>query len=138
MNPKNLAESKRGRLVNAPQGFLAFVPYPLPPDIKFDMDLIQSLSRAGAQARELHSLREQYRGQLRNKPNATGLLDDLLVNPCMTIAKAARVLNNTSPTAKTAIGALEEAGIVRETSGRQWGRVYVCAPVLAALERPFS
>lgn len=95
-------------------------------------------TEAGAQARELHNLREQYRGQLRDKPNALGLLDELFVNPYMTVAKAVKVLNKTHPTAKTAITVLEEARILKEISGRQWGRFYVCAPVLDALEKPFS
>ena len=95
-------------------------------------------TEAGAQARELQFLREQYRGQLRDKPNAMGLLDELFINPYMTIARAAKVLSKTHPTAKTAITVLEEAGILKEMSGRQWGRVYVCAPVLNALEKPFS
>lgn len=95
-------------------------------------------TEAGAQARELHNLREQYRGQLRDKPNAMGLLDELFINPYMTITRATKILNKTHPTAKTAVAVLEEAGILREMSGRQWGRVYVCAPVLDALEKPFG
>ena len=93
-------------------------------------------TEAGEQARELHSLREQYRAQLRDKPNALGLLDELFTNPYMTISRAAKVLNKTHPTAKAAITVLEEAGILKETSGRQWGRFYVCAPVLDAIDKP--
>jgi hypothetical protein len=37
MNKKEFSESKSGRLVNTPTGFLAFVPNPLPPPIAFDM-----------------------------------------------------------------------------------------------------
>ena len=107
--------------------------------IRFFLQGVTEISTAaGTQAKELHNLREQYRGQLRDKPNATGLLDELFINPYMTIARAARLLNKTHPTAKTAVTVLEQAGILKETSGRQWGRVYVCAPVLDALEKPFS
>lgn len=95
-------------------------------------------TEAGEQARELHTLREQYRAQLRDKPNALGLLDDLFTNPYMTISRAAKVLKKTHPTAKAAITVLEEAGILKETSGRQWGRSYVCSPVLDVLEKPFA
>lgn len=107
--------------------------------IRFFLQGVTEIStEAGKQARELHTLREQYRAQLRGKPNALGLLDDLFTNPYMTIARAARVLNKTHPTAKTAVSALEEAGILKEISGRQWSRFYVCSPVLNALEKPFA
>lgn len=95
-------------------------------------------TEAGQQAKELHKLREQYRAQLRDKPNALGLLDDLFINPYMTIGRAAKVLEKTHPTAKAAVSVLEENGILKEVSGRQWGRFYVCPPVLAALEKPFT
>jgi Fic family protein len=94
-------------------------------------------TEAGEQARDLHTLREQYRAQLRDKANALGLLDDLFMNPYMTIGRAAKVLNKTHPTAKAAISVLEEGGMLKEISGRQWRRFYVCPPVLDALEKPF-
>jgi len=108
------------------------------PWIRFFLQGVTEIAtEAGEQARELHSLREQYRAQLRDKPNALGLLDELFTNPYMTISRAAKVLNKTHPTAKAAITVLEEAGILKETSGRQWGRFYVCSPVLNAIEKPF-
>lgn len=95
-------------------------------------------TEAGLQAKELHKLREQYRAQLRDKPNALGLLDDLFINPYMTIGRAAKLLGKTHPTAKAAVNVLEENRILKEVSGRQWGRYYVCPPILDALEKPFS
>lgn len=95
-------------------------------------------TEAGEQAKELHRLREQYRVQMRDKANALGLLDDLFINPYMTIGRAGKVLGKTHPTAKAAIAVLEEQKILREITGRQWGRYYVCQPVLDALEKPFS
>lgn len=94
-------------------------------------------TEAGQQAKELHRLREQYRGELKDKPNALGLIDELFINPYMSIGRGARVLNKTHPTAKAAIDVLEERKILKEISGRQWGRFYVCSPVLDALEKPF-
>jgi len=108
------------------------------PWIRFFLQGVTEIAtEAGERARELHTLREQYRTQLRDKPNALGLLDELFTNPYMTISRAAKVLNKTHPTAKAAITVLEEAGILKETSGRQWGRFYVCSPVLDAIEKPF-
>lgn len=104
----------------------------------FLQGITEIATEAGEQAKELQTLREQYRAQLRDKPNALGLLDDLLTNPYMTIARAAKLLNKTHPTGKAAIAALEEKKILTEITGRQWGRFYVCQPVLDALDKPFS
>lgn len=109
------------------------------PWIRFFLQGVTEIAtEAGEQAKELHRLREQYRAQLRDKANALGLLDDLFINPYMTIGRAGKVLGKTHPTAKTAIAVLEEQKILREITGRQWGRYYVCRPVLDALEKPFS
>jgi Fic family protein len=104
----------------------------------FLQGVTETATAAGQQARELHSLREQYRTQLRKAPNALTLIDELFNNPYMTIGRAARALSKTHPTATTAINLLEENKILKKTSGRLWGRVYVCQPVLDALERPFT
>lgn len=95
-------------------------------------------TEAGQQAKELHKLRESYRAQLRDKPNALGLVDELFINPYMTIGRAVKVLGKTHPTANTAIKTLEKDGVLKEVSGRQWGRYYVCPPILEALEKPFN
>jgi Fic family protein len=109
------------------------------PWIRFFLQGVTEIAtEAGEQAKELHRLREQYRAQLRDKANALGLLDDLFINPYMTIGRAGKVLGKTHPTAKAAIAVLEEQKILREITGRQWGRYYVCQPVLDALEKPFS
>ena len=109
------------------------------PWIRFFLQgVTETATEAGQQSKELHRLREQYRNQLRDKPNALALIDELFVNPYMTIGRGAKVLNKTHPTAKAAISVLEERKILKEISGRQWGRFYVCAPVLDALEKPFS
>jgi hypothetical protein len=47
-------------------------------------------------------------------------------------------LSKTYPTARAAIILLEKAEILKETSGRQWGRIYLCPAVLEALETPFG
>ena len=104
----------------------------------FLQGVAETATEAGQQSKELHRLREQYRSQLRDKPNALALIDELFVNPYMTIGRGAKVLNKTHPTAKAAISVLEERKMLKEISGRQWGRFYVCAPVLDALEKPFS
>lgn len=93
-------------------------------------------TEAGRQARELHRLREEYRTLLRDKPNALGLIDDLFVNPYITVGRAAKVLKKTHPTARAAISVLEERGTLGEVTGQSWGRIYVCRPILDAIEKP--
>ncbi len=93
-------------------------------------------TEAGKQAKELHRLREQYRAKLRDKPNALGLIDELFTNPYMTIGRAAKVLGKTHPTAKAAITVLEENQILKEITGRQWARFYICDPIMNAIEEP--
>lgn len=109
------------------------------PWIRFFLQgVTETATAAGMQARELHQLQEQYRAQLRDKPNALVLIDNLFINPYMTIGRAAKILGKTHPTAKAAITAMEQGKILRELTGRQWGRVYVCQPVLDALDKPFA
>ena len=102
----------------------------------FLLGVTGTASAAGAQARDLHALREGYRAKLRDKPNALVLLDELFVNPYMTISRALKVLGKTHPTAKAAVTVLEQNSILKEISGRQWGRFYVSQPILDALEKP--
>ena len=48
-----------GRVVRTPEGYDAFVPAPLPPDIDYDRDLVLALSRADAALSELSIAGEQ-------------------------------------------------------------------------------
>lgn len=95
-------------------------------------------AEGGHQAKQLHRLREEYRALLRDKPNALGLIDELFINPYMSIGRATKVLDKTHPTAKAAITVLEERQVLKEVTGRQWARFYVCRPILDALEKPFT
>lgn len=109
------------------------------PWIRFFLQGVTEIAvAAGDQAKELHRLREQYRSQLRDKPNALSLIDDLFINPYVTVAHASKVLDKTHPTAKAAIEVLEQNKILREVTGRQWGRIYVCQPIMDALEKPLA
>lgn len=56
MNPNDFSAVNSGRLLNAPQGYLAFVPNPLPPPINIDMELALALSKADAALSELSGL----------------------------------------------------------------------------------
>lgn len=56
MNKNDFSESRSGRLVNTPQGFLAFIPSHLPPPLALDMGLALALSKADAALSELSGL----------------------------------------------------------------------------------
>ncbi|MBD8897571.1 Fic family protein [Rhodanobacter sp. DHG33] len=95
-----------------------------------------SAARAARQARELMALREQLRRKVAEAPKSLALIDELFVNPYINTARAKGILNVTDPTARSAIAVLEKAGIVREATGRAWGKMYLAQGVLKAIEQP--
>ena len=64
------------------------------------------------------------------------LVDQLFVNPYITISKAAEVLGVSQPTATKVLKKLEADGVLKETTRRTWGKVYLARGVLAAIETP--
>ena len=87
---------------------------------------------ASARAQQLLDLREAL---FRDTKGAPALVDRLLTNPYVTIATVAKVLDVTTPTATRLVRELESKGVLLETTGRSWGRIYVAPGVLAALEQ---
>ena len=91
---------------------------------------------AAEQAHALVSVREQFRAQLGDRAKDVAMLDQLFRQPYVTAATAAELLGVTDPTARSVVGRLEEAGLLREITGGSWGRVYEARPILEVLERP--
>ena len=91
-----------------------------------------AVSRAG----QLTDLRTEWRERLRGETKALCLLDELFLNPFITVAKAQAALKVSNPTARLAVGQLQKHGIVKETSGRTWRRVYVAKSVLDIIDKP--
>jgi Fic family protein len=89
-------------------------------------------------AGKVMDLREGYRRKLAGQATAMTLVDRLFVNPYITINQAMTVLDTTHPTASRAIGLLEKAGLLKEVSGRQRGKIFFAQEILTALERPLS
>ena len=87
------------------------------------------------QAGALFALREELRERLASKPRAVALIDALFDNPYVTALKVQELLGVSDPTARQVISYLEREGVLAETTGRAWGKVYVAAPILAALEK---
>jgi len=63
------------------------------------------------------------------------LLDRLFENPYVTVARAAKLLKTSNPTARAAVKKLVDAGMLKETTGRSWGKVFLAKPILRAIER---
>jgi Fic family protein len=86
---------------------------------------------AALRAHSLLNLRETL---VRDAKGAEKLVDRLLSNPYVTIAAAAEVLEVSIPTATRTVRLLESKGILREITGKGWGKIYVATRVLEALE----
>jgi len=96
----------------------------------------ETAQEAVRQAGQLMQLREVFRKQLQDKPKPLALLDELFVNPYMTVARASEVLKVSNPTARQAVMLLQKKGLLKETTGRAWGRLYLARPILQVLEHP--
>jgi Fic family protein len=95
-----------------------------------------SAARAARQAGELMDLRESMRRKVADSPKALALVDALFANPHINAARVKQLLGVSDPTARSALGELEAAGLIVEHTGRQWGRQYLARGVLRALEAP--
>jgi Fic family protein len=93
-------------------------------------------TKASDQAAELAAMRERYRGLVSGKPRASALVDELFRAPIANAASVARRLGVSDPTARAAIAALEDVGLLEEFTGRSWGKTWIARPVLEVLERP--
>jgi Fic family protein len=96
--------------------------------------VIETASEAASQANELVQIREDYRQKMKSKAKALALIDHLLTNPYITVARAQRLLEVSQPTARSAILALEDAKIIVNRSGRSWGGFYVAKEILDAID----
>lgn len=72
-----------------------------------------------ARANDLMALRDRYRLRLKDKPRAVLLLDELFLNPYITVARTAQILKVSNPTARQAVLHLQKAGMLKEVSGRK-------------------
>jgi len=89
-------------------------------------------------ADDLMALREKYRGHLKDKPKAIALLDELFLNPYITVAHAAKILEVSNPTARQTVSLLVRAGMLKEISGRKWGQLYLAGPIMKVIEKAGS
>jgi Fic family protein len=103
------------------------------PWIRFFLAGVEATAKdASHLASRLIDLRESM---VRDTNGALKLVDHLLANPYITIATAATVLEVTVPTATRRIREMEAKGILRETTGKMWRKVYVASGVLSILDQ---
>ncbi|MDQ3045406.1 MAG: Fic family protein [Chloroflexota bacterium] len=86
------------------------------------------------QARDIIDLREEWRAVPQLKPRALALIDQLFVNPFITVPFAIRLLNVSRETARQAVLDLARAGFIQPIKAMTWPRIYVAAPILKILE----
>ncbi len=104
--------------------------------IRFFLRGVKDVScEAVVRAGKLMDLRERYRRRLEDNAKAMALLDRLFENPYVTVARAAKLLKTSNPTARAAVKKLVDAGMLKETTGRSWGKVFLARPILRAIEK---
>jgi len=64
------------------------------------------------------------------------IVEDLIGYPIITPSQAASLHNVTYPPANAAIQRLVRLGLLREMTGRSYGRVYACEAVMRAVDQP--
>jgi Fic family protein len=88
---------------------------------------------------ELLAFGAEVHGKLRKakvRGVANEIADDLLGYPIITASEAARRHGVTYPPASNAMNKLVEIGILREITGRSYGRIFACDRVMWILGRP--
>lgn len=95
-----------------------------------------SARRAIRQAGQLVDLREGLRQRLTGLPKALPLVDALFENPYLVPARIVQLTGVSDPTARTLLRKLTATGVLKEVTGRQWGKLYVAHEILAALDDP--
>ncbi|AKQ69812.1 hypothetical protein A176_006724 [Myxococcus hansupus] len=86
-------------------------------------------------ARSILKLREASRQKLSSNAQAVRLLDHLFEYPLLSVRAAEQFLACSYVTAATAIEQLEQAGLLRETTGQKRNRLYRYDPYLALFEQ---
>ena len=91
---------------------------------------------AARRTTQLLDLRSQYHERLKKRElfGTLALVDELFVNPYITVARAEKVMGVSNPTARAAVNNLHGMKILREVTGRGWGRIYEASAILKVIE----
>ena len=100
--------------------------------VRFFLAAVRETAKSAIdQSQSLLALRERFRRKLEKQHKALSLLDELFINPYTNIARAAKHLGVTAPTAKKTIDLLVKAKMLEEATGKEWGRTWLARPILA-------
>jgi Fic family protein len=97
--------------------------------------IAETSQRGAVVADGLIELRNKVRAKVQKRPRALELVDRLFINPYVTAANVAAFMGVSAPTARALIELLEREGILKETTRRSWGRMWVAPAVLAAMQK---
>ncbi len=86
--------------------------------------------RAVGQTSQLIDYRETLLKELKSRPKLIVLIDPLLANPYMTVARASRILEVSLPTGRTALKEMESRGILSTVEASVRRRLMVSRPIL--------
>jgi Fic family protein len=105
--------------------------------LRYFLEAVRVQARDAAdRADRLLGLQAEFRDQIRGArvtATAIALVDQLFMNPILTASSVQRALGVSAPTARNAIQRLEQAAIVREITGRRWGKAYQADRILELL-----
>lgn len=103
--------------------------------LAFFLTGVRDTARVGvAQAHRIIKLRATLLARFREQPRLIALLEHLFHNPYVTVSRAAELLKVTAPTARSLLATLQRQRMLKEVTGRSWGRIYLAEPILAAIE----
>lgn len=86
--------------------------------------------RAVRQTSQLIDYRETLFKELTSRPKLIALIDPLLANPYMTVARASRILDVSLPTGRTALKEMESRGILSTVEASVRRRLMVSKPIM--------
>ena len=98
--------------------------------------IAETSGEASETALQIHRLRESDLERVRRSVtvrNASVLLEHLFAGPIVSVNDVIALLGVSQPTANTLVAQMESAGILEETTGRSWGRVFRYAAYLDLL-----
>ena len=108
------------------------------PWIEFFCEAVRhQANEATEKVRRLVEVRDGMRAQLRDvraRGVSIQIADELIGYPMITATRAARRHQVTYQAANQGIARLTDLGILRELTGRKYGRMFVCDPVMAIIE----
>ena len=88
-------------------------------------------------ATKIQELREEYRKKTQNQFQTSALarlIDELFINPYITITNAKKLLQVTYPTAKRLIEILTQLGILTLASKQERNKVYIAHEILRIMD----